>query len=442
MRQAGKECAAPCRKGRFAMYKDYSKQELEQLKSELAAEYKQWQDKGLKLDMSRGKPCLEQLDLSIDMLTHCLDGDYKSENGIDCRNYGVLDGIPEAKELMCPMLGVSGDEIIIGGNSSLQLMYDTLARAMLLGVLGGEKPWSKYEKVKFLCPAPGYDRHFAITESMGIEMIAIPYLEDGPDMDIVEKLVSEDETIKGIWCVPMYSNPTGITYSDAVVKRFAALSPKAKDFRIFWDNAYCVHHLTDTPDKLLNILDVCKKTGKQNMVLMFTSTSKISFPGGGLACIGASKENIDFIKSQMTYQTIGYDKLNQLRHARFFKNFEGIQEQMKRHRDIIAPKFRIVLEKLEKDIKPLGIASWHEPNGGYFISFDGMEGTAKRIVQLCKEAGVVMTGAGATYPYGKDPKDCNIRIAPTFPKPAELEMAMEVFCTSIKLASVEKLLEK
>ncbi len=424
------------------MYREYTSEQLNELKKELVAQYEAYKAKNLKLDMSRGKPAPEQLNLSIEMLTHCLDGDYKSENGIDCRNYGVLDGIPEAKELMRPLLGVGEDEIIVGGNSSLQLMYDTIARAMLLGVYGGEKPWCKCNKVKFLCPAPGYDRHFAICESIGIEMITVPYLEDGPDMDMVEKLVSEDDEIKGIWCVPMYSNPTGISYSDEVVKRFANLKPKAKDFRIFWDNAYCVHHLTETPDKILNILEECKKAGNPNMVLMFTSTSKISFPGGGLACIGASAENIKFIDSQMTYQTIGYDKLNQLRHAKFFKDFDGITAHMEKHKAIIAPKFKIVLDMLNKEIAPHGIAKWHNPNGGYFVSFTGMDGTAKRIVSLCKEAGVVLTGAGATYPYGKDPHDSNIRIAPTFPTCDELQTAMEIFCVSAKLASVEKLLEK
>ena len=419
-----------------------NKNELLELKQQAEKEYEKLCAKGLKLDMSRGKPAPAQLDLSIDMLTHCLDGEYFSENGTDCRNYGVLDGIEEAKQLCMPMLGVNHDEIIIGGNSSLQLMYDTIARAMLLGVLGGDKPWSKNEKVKFLCPAPGYDRHFAICQSMGIEMITVPYKADGPDMDIVEKLVAEDELIKGIWCVPMYSNPEGITYSDEVVKRFADLSPKAKDFRIFWDNAYCVHHLTDTPDHLLNLLSEAKKTGKENMVYMFTSTSKISFPGGGLAVIGASAENIKFIKSQMTYQTIGYDKLNQLRHARFFKDFDGIKAHMEKHKAIIAPKFEIVLNTLEKEIAPTGFGSWHKPNGGYFVSFNGLDGTAKRTVELCKNAGVVLTGAGATYPYGIDPEDKNIRIAPTYPTPDELQQAMEVFCVAVKLAACEVLLAK
>ncbi len=424
------------------LYSQMSKEQLQAEKTALEKQYADYKAKGLKLDMSRGKPAPEQLNLSLDMLLHCLDGDYKSSNGIDCRNYGVLDGIPEAKALFQEMLGVSADEVIVGGNSSLQMMYDTIIRAMQLGVLGSEKPWCKYEHVKFLCPAPGYDRHFAICQALGIEMINVDYLEDGPDMDAVEKLVSEDEEIKGIWCVPMYSNPTGITYSDAVVKRFANLKPKAKDFRIFWDNAYCVHHLSENHDHLLNIIEECKKAGNPNMVFEFTSTSKISFPGGGLAVVAASKENIHFIKSQMTYQTIGFDKLNQLRHAKYFKNFESISEHMKHHAAIIRPKFDVVLYMLDKEIEPLGIGKWNKPNGGYFISFDALPGCAKRIVSLAKEAGVVMTGAGATFPYGKDPKDSNIRIAPTFPSVDELRQAMEIFCVCVKLASVEVLLNK
>lgn len=423
------------------LYTQMTREQLSAEKHKLEKEYDAYKAKGLKLDMSRGKPAPEQLNLSLDMLLHCLDGNYKSSNGIDCRNYGVLDGIPEAKALFTEMLGVNNDEIIVGGNSSLQLMYDTLIRAMQLGVLGSDKPWCKYESVKFLCPAPGYDRHFAICEALGIEMIPVAYKEDGPDMDEVERLAASDESIKGIWCVPMYSNPTGITYSDEVVKRFAALKPAAKDFRIFWDNAYCVHHLSDTDrDHLLNIIDECKKAGNPDLVLEFTSTSKISFPGGGLAVIAASKANIDFIKSQMTYQTIGFDKLNQLRHAKYFKDFNGIQEHMRHHAAIIQPKFNVVLYALDKEIAPLGIGSWKKPKGGYFISFNSLEGCAKRIVSLAKEAGVVMTGAGATYPYGRDPHDSNIRIAPTFPSVEELSTAMEIFCVCVKLASVEKLL--
>ena len=424
------------------LYSQMSKEQLQAEKTALEKQYADYKAKGLKLDMSRGKPAPEQLNLSLDMLLHCLDGDYKSSNGIDCRNYGVLDGIPEAKALFQEMLGVSADEVIVGGNSSLQMMYDTIIRAMQLGVLGSEKPWCKYEHVKFLCPAPGYDRHFAICQALGIEMINVDYLEDGPDMDAVEKLVSEDEEIKGIWCVPMYSNPTGITYSDAVVKRFANLKPKAKDFRIFWDNAYCVHHLSENHDHLLNIIEECKKAGNPNMVFEFTSTSKISFPGGGLAEVAASKDNIDFLKRQMPYQTIGFDKLNQLRHAKYFKNFESISEHMKHHAAIIRPKFDVVLYMLDKEVEPLGIGKWNKPNGGYFISFDALPGCAKRIVSLAKEAGVVMTGAGATFPYGKDPKDSNIRIAPTFPSVDELRQAMEIFCVCVKLASVEVLLNK
>ncbi len=415
--------------------------EIIKLQEEAQKKYNELCGKGLKLTMARGIPDPAQLDLSIEMLTHCIDGDCISENGTDCRNYGILDGIKEAKELCMPMLGVNEDEIIIGGNSSLQLMYDTIARALILGVLGSDKPWGKYKSVKFLCPAPGYDRHFAICQSLGIEMITVPYKADGPDMDMIERLVAEDEEIKGIWCVPMYSNPTGITYSDEVVKRFANLSPKAKDFRIFWDNAYCVHHLTDNHDTLLNLLSEAKKTGKQNMVFMFASTSKISFPGGGIAMIGASAENINFIKSQMTYQTIGFDKLNQLRHARFFGNFDGLKAHMEKHRKIIAPKFNLVCDMLEKEIAPLGFGHWHKPNGGYFVSFDGLTGTAKRTVELCKNAGVVLTGAGATYPYGVDPEDKNIRIAPTFPSIAELTTAMEIFCVAVKIAACEKLLK-
>lgn len=423
------------------LYTQMTKEQLSAEKQKLEKEYDAYKAKGLKLDMSRGKPAPEQLNLSLDMLLHCLDGNYKSSNGIDCRNYGVLDGIPEAKALFTEMLGVNNDEIIVGGNSSLQLMYDTLIRAMQLGVLGSDKPWCRYESVKFICPAPGYDRHFAICEALGIEMIPVAYKEDGPDMDEVERLAASDESIKGIWCVPMYSNPTGITYSDEVVKRFAALKPAAKDFRIFWDNAYCVHHLSDADrDHLLNIIDECKKAGNPDLVLEFTSTSKISFPGGGLAVIAASKANIDFIKSQMTYQTIGFDKLNQLRHAKYFKDFNGIQEHMRHHAAIIQPKFNVVLYALDKEIAPLGIGSWKKPKGGYFISFNSLDGCAKRIVALAKEAGVVMTGAGATYPYGKDPHDSNIRIAPTFPSVEELSTAMEIFCVCVKLASVEKLL--
>ena len=424
------------------LYTEMNKEQLAGEKAALDKKYEEFKNKGLKLTMARGIPAPEQLDLSMKMLNTPLT-DTMSESGNDCRSYGVLDGIPEAKKLFAEILDVQPENIIVGGNSSLQLMYDTISRAMLLGVLGSEKPWCKYDKVKFLCPAPGYDRHFGICESLGIEMITVPYKEDGPDMDEVERLVASDETIKGIWCVPMYSNPTGISYSDEVVRRFANLKPAAKDFRIFWDNAYCVHHLSDDGQAhLLNIIDECRKAGNPDMVFEFTSTSKISFPGSGVAVICASKDNIEFIKKQMGRQTIGFDKLNQIRHVRFFKNRKGIEEQMRRHADIIRPKFEAVLRTLETELKPLGIATWTDPRGGYFISFNGMDGTAKRIVALAKEAGVTMTNAGATYPYGNDPHDSNIRIAPTYPSIDELQTAMDLFCVCVRLASVEKLLEK
>ena len=417
-----------------------SKPELEKYYQEQLEAYENYKALGLKLDMSRGKPTTSQLSLTNEMLTHCLDGDYTSERGVDCRNYGVLDGIYEAKRLFMPMIGVGRWEIIIGGNSSLQLMYDTIARAMLLGVKGSPKPWCKCERVKWLCPSPGYDRHFAICEAFGIEMITVPMLSDGPDMDIVEKLVAEDPDIKGIWCVPRYSNPTGVVYSDQVIKRFARLNPAAPDFRIYWDDAYCVHSLTQKRAEILNILDECKETGKQDMPLIFTSTSKISFPGGGIAAIGASEENIAFMTKQMSFQIIGYDKLNQLRHARFFKNYDGILEHMKKHRAILKPKFELVQEKL-KALEGMGIAEWTKPTGGYFVSFEGLEGTAKRTVELCFEAGVTLTKAGATFPYGKDPKDTNIRIAPTYPELDELDKALDIFLVAYKVAACEALLK-
>ncbi len=420
-------------------YTEMNKEQLAAEKERLEQQFNEYKAKGLKLDMSRGKPSPDQLDLSMEIMDH-YGNEYVSENGIDCRNYGLLDGIPEAKAIFSEMLEVSSEQIIIGGNSSLQLMYDFVIRALQLGVLGSEKPWCKYDKVKFLCPVPGYDRHFAICESLGIEMINIDYKSDGPDMDEVERLVSSDESIKGIWCVPMYSNPTGISYSDEVVRRFAMLKPAAKDFRILWDNAYCVHHLSDEHDKIINIIEECEKAGNPDMVVEFASTSKISFPGSGVAVIAASRANIDFIKSQLTFQTIGYDKLNQLHHVQYFKDINGIMEHMKRHAAIVKPKFDAVLSALDREIAPLGIGEWNSPRGGYFISFDSLDGCAKRIVGLAKDAGVVMTGAGATYPYCRDPRDSNIRIAPTYPTVDELNLAMEIFCICVKLASVEKLL--
>ena len=422
-------------------YKEMTKEELQEIRKEVAAKYDELKAKGLKLDMSRGKPNTEQLDISMGMIDTLTDYNLVGEQGVDCRNYGVLDGIIEAKRLLSAMIECPVDNIIIYGNSSLNVMYDTVARSMTHGVMGST-PWAKLDKVKFLCPVPGYDRHFAITEFFGIEMINIPMTEDGPDMDMVEDLVSKDEAIKGIWCVPKYSNPMGITYSDETVRRFANLKPAAEDFRIYWDNAYCIHHLyEDHQDHILEILEECEKAGNPDMVFKFCSTSKVTFPGSGIAAISASKANLDFIKKQMSVQTIGHDKLNQLRHARFFGDFNGMLEHMKKHADIIRPKFEAVLEMLDKELGDLGIAKWTKPNGGYFIGFDTMDGCAKKVVAMCKEAGVVMTPAGATYPYGKDPHDSNIRIAPTFPSTEELKQACEIFVNSVKLLSLDKILE-
>ena len=421
---------------------EMNKAQLEEFKAQCQKDYDAFKAQGLKLDMSRGKPGADQLDITMPMLDVLnSSSDMKSIDGTDTRNYGFLTGIPEAKQLFAEMLGVSPEEIIVGGNASLSLMFDSVSRAMTHGVLGSEKPWGKLDKVKFLCPAPGYDRHFGICECFGIEMITVPMTPTGPDMDMVEKLVSEDESIKGIWCVPMYSNPDGITYSDETVKRFANLSPKAKDFRIFWDNAYCVHHLTDDPDTLLNIFDEAKKVGKEDMIFEFASTSKISFPGAGVAVMAASKANIAQISKILGMQYISYDKVNQLRHVRYFKNLDGIKAKMQEHKKLIAPKFNIVLEALDKELGELGILSWHKPKGGYFISVYTLDGCAKKVVAYCKDGGVNLTGAGATYPYKKDPFDSNIRIAPTYPSVDELKKAVELFCISVKLASAEKLLE-
>lgn len=424
-------------------YKNRSKEELLREKSLLEAQYRDFQGKGLKLDMSRGKPSAAQLDLSMGMMDvlDCFT-DLKCEAGIDCRNYGVMDGIPEAKRLLGELIEVPAENIIIYGNSSLNVMFDVVSHAYTHGVMG-MTPWCKLDKVKFLCPVPGYDRHFSITEYFGIEMINVPMTPDGPDMDMVEALVSEDEAIKGIWCVPKYSNPQGYTYSDETVRRFAALKPAAKDFRIFWDNAYNVHHLYGEPqDVILELLAECEKAGNPDMVYKFSSTSKISFPGSGVAAISASKANLDDLRTQLTIQTIGHDKLNQLRHVRYFKNIRGIEEQMEKHADIMRPKFEAVLDILERELGGLEVGTWTKPHGGYFISFDAMEGCAKAIVAKAKDAGVVMTGAGATYPYKKDPHDSNIRIAPSFPPIDELIQATELFVLCVKLVSVDKLLEK
>ena len=422
-------------------YKEMSREELLALKEELAHQYEDVKAKGLKLDMSRGKPAASQLDMEMDFLDALNSAsDVKTEAGVDCRNYGLLDGIPEAKKLMADMLGVTADQVIVCGNASLNIMYDTIARSMIFGVLGST-PWCKLDQVKFLCPVPGYDRHFAITEQFGIEMINIPMTQQGPDMDLVEKYVNSDPAVKGIWCVPKYSNPQGYTYSDETVRRFAALKPAAEDFRIFWDNAYVIHDLyEDKSDALLEILGECEKSGNPDMVYEFCSTSKVTFAGSGISAVASSKANLDFFKKTMTIQTIGYDKLNQLRHVRYFKNIDGMKEHMKKHAAIMRPKFEAVLAVLERELGGLSIGSWTKPNGGYFISFESMEGCAKAIVERCKEAGVVLTGAGATYPYKKDPADSNIRIAPTFPSEQELALATDLFVLCVKLVSVEKLL--
>lgn len=422
-------------------YASMPKKNLMEEKAALLKQYEEFKARNLKLNMSRGKPGADQLDLSLEVLD-CINSSEscKSSGGADCRNYGLLDGIPEAKKLFADMLEVKPSEIIIGGNSSLNMMYDTIARAMTHGILG-ETPWCKLDHVKFLCPSPGYDRHFGVTEHFGIELITVDMKDDGPNMDAVEKLVSSDPAIKGIWCVPKYSNPQGITYSDEVVTRFAKLKPAARDFRIFWDNAYCVHHLTDNHDVLLNILDTCRKYGSEDMVYIFGSTSKISFPGSGVAMMAASETNIEDTKKQLAFQSIGPDKLNQLRHVRFFKDMDGIAEHMKKHAAIIRPKFEAVLGCLEKELGGTGLLTWTNPKGGYFISVDTLNCCAKRTVQLCREAGVIITPAGATYPYGIDPHDSNIRIAPTFPPINELKTAISLFCLCVKIAGIEKLLD-
>lgn len=418
-----------------------TKEQLTAFRDENLALYNDFKAKGLCLNMARGNPCKEQLELSVDMLNVFNDGDFMSTSGNDVRNYGLLDGIPEAKSFFSEMIGVNTDEIIIFGNSSLNAMFWTVQSAFNKGILGNT-PWSKLDKVKFLCPVPGYDRHFKVTEFFGVEMINIPMTSTGPDMDMIEKLVAEDDSVKGIWCVPQYSNPDGIVYSDETVKRFASLKPAAKDFRIFWDNAYCIHHLVDSPKQILNILDEAKKAGNENIVYIFGSTSKITFPGAGVAVMGASKENIDELKKYLGISIISYDKMNQLRHVKFFGTFSNMQEHMKKHMAIIAPKFRLVCDMLNKEIAPLGIGSWTDPQGGYFISFNALNGCAKQIVKLCAEAGVTLTGAGATFPYGVDPDDKNIRLAPTYPSLDDLKKAMELFVICVKLVSAEKLLSE
>ena len=423
-------------------YAAYTRDELRELKAELEKDFQRYKEMGMKLDMSRGKPSIDQLNLSMGMFdVFHSESDLKCEDGTDCRNYGVIDGIPEAKRLLASIAEVSPDNIMIFGNSSLNVMYDTIARCYTFGVLG-HTPWCRQEKIKFLCPVPGYDRHFRITEEFGFEMINIPMNDDGPIMDVVEAYVNNDPEVKGIWCVPKYSNPSGVSYSDETVRRFARLKPAAPDFRIFWDNAYSVHHLyEDRRDVILEILEECAKAGNPDLAYKFTSTSKISFPGSGVAAIAASPNNMADIKKHAFVQTIGHDKLNQLRHVRFFRDRYGIEAQMRRHADILRPKFEMVENILEQELGGLWIGEWTKPLGGYFISFDSLDGCAKAIVAKAKEAGVTMTDAGATYPYGIDPNDKNIRIAPSFSPIGELAMATKLFALCVKLVSIDKLME-
>ena len=419
-------------------YAQLTAAEREQELSALRERYQNFQARGLSLNMARGKPGKAQLDLVSDMLTVLTDPADCMDGGVDVRNYGELTGIPSAKRLFADLLGTAPEEILVGGNASLNLMYDLIAKAYTHGLLHSQRPWSKEETVKFLCPSPGYDRHFKISASFGMEMITVPMTAEGPDMDLVEEAV-KDPAVKGMWCVPKYSNPEGIVYSDAVVDRIAALRPAAPDFALMWDNAYCVHEIYGEFVPFRDILTLCREQGNADMVYEFASTSKITFPGAGVAVMAASRDNQKYYESLLTYQTISYDKVNQLRHVRYLKDKAGVLALMQRHAAILAPKFTAVLDALRTEIAPLQIATWTEPKGGYFVSVNAMPGTAKRVVALMKEAGVILTGAGATYPYGKDPADSNIRIAPSLPPVEELQQAMEVFCLCLRIAALEKL---
>ena len=422
----------------------YSQMTREQLQAELKVQedrYQAFADLKLNLNMTRGKPCSEQLDLSNEMLTVLSEKEFKAADGTDCRNYGGLEGLPEARQLFAGLLGVPATQVLVLGNSSLNLMYDTMVRAMLHTLPGGEKPWSQLEQVKFLCPVPGYDRHFAVTQSLGIEMIPVPMDSDGPDMDIVENLVANDASIKGMWSVPVYSNPDGFTYSAATCRRLATMKTAAADFRIWWDNAYVVHHLyAEDRDSVPDILSLCADAGHPNRVFEFASTSKITYAGAGLACLATSPDNLAWYKKQLTIQTIGPDKVNQLRHIKFIEKVGGIEAIMRKHAYILQPKFDLVLERLDAELAPTGLCTWKKPKGGYFVSINVPHGTAKEVVRLAKDCGVELTPAGATYPYGKDPQDSNIRLAPSFPPLYELRPAMEIFCTCVKLAAIRQLL--
>ena len=415
--------------------------ELQARLAEKEAALADWKAKGLSLDLTRGKPNAEQLDLSLDILNvinakeDCFD-----ETGFDCRNYGVLDGIPAAKKLFADLMNTVPERVIIGGNSALNMMYDTIARAMIFGVYGGSKPWGQQGKLKFLCPAPGYDRHFVVTETLGFELIPVEMTADGPDMDMVEKLVAIDPSIKGIWCVPKYSNPEGVVYSDETVRRFAALKPAADDFRIFWDNAYAVHDLVDDAPEILDIFEEAAKHGNEDMIFEFASTSKITCPGNGVAMLIASENNVNQIKPLLGVQTIGSDKMNQLRHVKYFKTAEGIRAHMKRHAEIIKPKFDIVIKAFRENLT--GVAEWTEPKGGYFIDLSVPDGCAKAVYDLAGETGVALTKAGASYPYGVDPRDRHLRIAPTFPNNENLASAVAILCLCVEIVAIKKLLSK
>ncbi|MBO4236057.1 MAG: aminotransferase class I/II-fold pyridoxal phosphate-dependent enzyme [Firmicutes bacterium] len=422
-------------------YTEMTRDELAKELEVVGKKYNELKNKGLKLDISRGKPGREQLDLVTDMLTVVNENTDFMCDGQDVRNYGILDGISPVKELFADVLGTNPENIFVGGNASLQLMYDTIALGYTHGMLNSEKPWGKLEKVKWLCPAPGYDRHFAVSESFGMEMIVVPMTDEGPDMDKVEELVKDPE-VKGIWCVPKYSNPDGIIYSERTIERIANLKPAAPDFTIMWDNAYVIHEFEGDYVPFPDILSICEKAENPNIVFEFASTSKITFPGAGVAVFATSEENMKHVKKIWSAHTIGFDKINMLRHALYIKDKESLLKLMKKHAGVLGPKFRTVLDMLEKEIEPLGIAEWQKPKGGYFVSINCMPGTATEVWKLCKEAGVVMTGAGATYPYGKDPEDSNLRIAPSLPLPEVVGEAMEVFCVSLKLAALKKLLGK
>ena len=423
-------------------YLNMTKEQLQAEIDTLMPEYEKVKVCGLKLDMSRGKPDPTQLNLSMDMLAQNPYDLIYSRKGTDVRNYGELAGVDEAKELFGEILGVPMQKVIMGGQSSLCLMYDCFIKALVLGVYGGSKPWGQQGKLRFLCPVPGYDRHFRICEEFGVEMINIPMSPTGPDMELVKKYVESDSSVKGIWCVPKYSNPQGYTYSDETVRAFAALRPAADDFRIFWDNAYMVHGFREKDDHLLNIFDACKEFGSEDMVYEFMSTSKVTFSGAGVAVFAASKRNVDFLLKQMGVQTIGYDKINQLRHVHYLKSVEGVKAHMQKQADYLRPKFDFTLTMLENGLSEYEIGSWTKPNGGYFISYDGLPGTARRCVQLCADAGVKLTGAGAAFPYHKDPLDNNIRIAPSFPSIVDLRTSMEVFALCQRIAAAEALLAK